>query len=83
MPISCTPQDLSDAAACFECQLSEVQRSAINTYLLTTLMAMINPTVPTDPQSLLESAAQFQSLTGAQQLQIQTYLLCQLVSSQQ
>ena len=80
MPTSCTPQDLSDQASCFECQLSEAQRSAINTYLLAEVLAVMAPGSPTDPQTLLNLAAQYQNFSPAQLLQIQVYLLCTLMN---
>ena len=75
MAISCTPSDLSAEASCFECQLSEVQRSAINTYLLALLAGG-----STDPQTLLNSATAFQNLSPLQLAQIQAYLLCAIVN---
>ena len=75
MPLTCTPQALSNEAACFESQLSEAQRSAIQTYLLATISGG-----STDPQTLLAAAAQFQNLSGQQLAQISAYLLCAIVN---
>lgn len=80
MAITCNPQDLADASVCFETQLSESQRSAINTYLLAQMVELFIPDNPTDPQTLLNLSCEFRCLTPAQLLQIQVYLLCDLMS---
>ena len=81
MAITCNPQDLADASVCFENQLSESQRSAINTYLLAQMVELLIPDNPTDPQTLLNLSCEFGRLKPAQLLQIQVYLLCDLMSS--
>jgi hypothetical protein len=75
MPLSCTPSDLAAEATCFECQLSDAQRAAIQTYLLAVIAGG-----STDPQTLLTAASQFQNLSGVQLAQIQAYLLCAIVN---
>ena len=75
MPVTCTPQSLSDASACFEMQLTDAGRTAIQTYLLAVLAGG-----STDPQALLTAATQFGNLSVPQLLQIQAYLLCQIVN---
>jgi hypothetical protein len=75
MPISCSPSDLAAESSCFECGLSEANRSAIRTRLLAVMAGG-----STDPQALLTEASAFQNLTLTQLAQIQAYLLCALVN---
>lgn len=63
------------SAACFEAQLSEAQRGAIQTYLLAIIAGG-----STDPQTLLTAASAFQNLSGVQLAQINAYLLCAIVN---
>ena len=74
MPLSCTPQELSEAAAGFQ-SLSPQQLIAIQTYLLAVKVGGY-----TDPQTLLDDAKCFLSCLTVPQLKaIQARLLCQLV----
>lgn len=75
MPVSCQPNDLAQAAKCFECIPTGMQ-AAVQTYLL----AQINGG-ETDPQKLLTAAqaAGYQKLRGSE-AEVQNYLLCQIVN---
>jgi hypothetical protein len=73
MPISCTPEDLAAAAKCFSC-LDTQSMLAIQTYLLAVIAGG-----STDPGVLAAQAKAFQGLNG-RQLEVQSFLLCQIVN---
>ena len=73
MAISCTPSDLAVAAKCF-CLPSGTQQ-AINTYLLAVIAGG-----STDPATLAIAAKNFQGIPPQILIQIQAYLLCQIVN---
>lgn len=72
MPISCAPADLAEAAKCF-CFDAATSR-AVQTYLLC-LAAGVTP----DPNALALAAREFMGLSEQQHMQIQDYLLCQVL----
>lgn len=74
MSVSCEPNDLAEAAKCFSNCMSTETMLAIQTYLLAVIAGG-----STDPQVLAQQAAQFQALRG-RQLEVQSYLLCQIVN---
>lgn len=71
MAISCTAEDLAEAAKCYAC-LTPKQKEAIKTYLLAVIAGG-----STDPATLMEEAKCFLCLTEHQLKAIQVYLTCQ------
>lgn len=72
---SCDPNDLAEAARCFEC-LTEQQRSAIQTFLLAVIAGG-----SVDPNVLGVEAAAFTGLTEQQRQAIDNFLLCQIANA--
>lgn len=70
----CTPGNLVDQSACFNCLTSE-QKEAIKTYLLA-----VQTGGSTDPFVLMDSAKCFLCLDPRQLKAIQAYLLCQIAN---
>jgi hypothetical protein len=71
--VNCDPEALAAAAKCFEC-LGAERLAAIDTYLLAVIAGG-----SLDPETLAAQAKAFQALQG-RQLQVQNYLLCQIVN---
>ena len=74
MPISCVPEDLANAAKCFQCLPTE-QKQWIDTYLLAVIAGG-----STNPEALALAAAKFQGIPPGMLRRIQAYLLCQIVN---
>lgn len=74
MPVSCDPNDLQQAAACFKCIPTGMQPEVI-IYLLNQLLA-----VPQTPQQLMDNAACFRCIPAGQQQEVMVYELCQIVN---
>lgn len=74
MAVSCTPEDLAAAAKCYTNCLSTETMLAVQTYLLAVIAGG-----STDPAVLVQEAKAFQALRG-RQLEVQSYLLCQIVN---
>ena len=74
MPISCVPNDLVDAAKCFQCLPSE-QKLWVDTYLLAKIAGG-----SMDPETLAVAAKGFQGIPPGNLRRIQAYLLCQIVN---
>ena len=74
MAVSCEPADLAEAAKCF-C-LPEHLQLAVQTYLLAVAAGG-----STDPGTLAESAKDFRGLSARQLMEVQAYLLCQILNA--
>jgi hypothetical protein len=74
MPVSCNPNDLAAAAKCYTNCMSTEQMLAVQTYLLAVIAGG-----STDPNVLVQQAKAFQGLRG-RQLEVQSYILCQIAN---
>lgn len=72
MAISCDPNDLVQAAACFRCLPPGAQMDVM-TYLLAQIAGG-----STDPNTLMQQAACMKCIPKGMQLEVQTSLLCQI-----
>jgi hypothetical protein len=68
--MACDPNDLTKAAACFQC-LDTKQTAMVQAYSLAVIAG-----VTIDPGALLDAAAPFQALDEKQLSMVQAYLLC-------
>lgn len=73
MAVSCDPNDLLAKSKCFRCL--DGMHQEVQTYLLAVIAG-----ASLDPDVLLANAKAFQKLTGASQIEVQNYLLCQIAN---
>lgn len=77
MPISCDPNDLAQAAACFDKCIPPGDQLAVQTYLLAVIAGE-----SIDPNALMQKAACMKCIPKGMQLEVMLYLLCQIVNAQ-
>lgn len=79
MAISCDPNDLMQASACYKCIAPGMQPEVI-IYLLAQLLNATNG-ASTDPQVLMQEAQCMRCIPAGMQEEVMTYLLCQLANA--
>ena len=72
--VSCDPNSLVQAAACFKCIPAGMQNEVI-TYLLAVIAGG-----SLDPNTLMLEASCMKCIPRGMQAEVQTYLLCQIVN---
>ncbi len=80
MAISCDVQSLATAATQFECCVPDGMHRPMQTYLLAQIRAALVPGASTDPSVIANEARCFDCGFG-NELAMQTFLLCQIVTA--
>jgi hypothetical protein len=75
MAVSCDPNTLLQQSACFNSCIPHGSQLAVQTYLLAVIAGGSQ-----DPNALLQAAKAFQSLGEKSLLEVQAYLLCQILN---
>jgi hypothetical protein len=77
MAVSCDPNDLMRAAACFDKCIPPGMQSAVQTYLLAVIAGG-----SLDPQVLMDAAKCFKCIPPGELAGVQAMLLCNILNAQ-
>lgn len=72
--VSCDPNNLVQAAACFKCIPSGAQNEVV-IYLLNQILG-----TGLTPQQLMDASSCYKCIPRGMQAEVQTFLLCQIVN---